>query len=116
MFRLFVGVVAILVAPTFAIADPPIEDQNPKPLLGSSGPRFQLFPIPADPKSVWLVDTYTGALSRCEAQSLDATHKCSPWAQVPGESATYRYDPETKKMIPMNDAARRKDAAKQNPN
>jgi hypothetical protein len=30
-------------------------------------PRFSALPIPSDPKSVWLLDTYTGALSRCES-------------------------------------------------
>jgi hypothetical protein len=32
----------------------------------------------------------------------------------PGDSTFYRWDAETKKLIPVNEAARRKDAERQN--
>jgi hypothetical protein len=77
----------------------------------SDTPRFSALPVPSDPKSVWLLDTFTGALSRCESSDLQTIPACSPWAAAPGEQATYRYDPQTQKLVPMNEAARRRGGA-----
>ena len=88
-------------------ARPPLES-----VFRSDAPRFSAVPVPADPKSIWLVDTQTGSLTRCEFQTVDTVPKCTPWATVPGESPAYRWDAETKKLIPMNEAAR-KDAERQ---
>lgn len=79
-------------------------------------PRFSGIPAPSNPNSIWLIDTFTGALSRCEARSLDAMPVCSPWASAPGANASYRYDPTSKNLIPMNDAARLKDAKQKKSN
>lgn len=76
--------------------------------------RFSAIPVPSEPQCIWLLDTYTGALSRCEAGTLDASPICTPWTAAQGEQALYRYDPGTQKLIPMNDAAKRRDAASQN--
>jgi hypothetical protein len=76
--------------------------------------RFSAVPIPADSKGIWLVDTYTGSLAHCEFLDADKEPKCTPWALAPGDSPSYRWDAETKKLIPMNEAARRKDAEHQN--
>jgi hypothetical protein len=66
--------------------------------------------VTGDPKSVWLLDTFTGSLSHCEFQAVNKQPLCSPWALAPGDSPAYRYDPAAQKLVPMNDAARRKDA------
>lgn len=89
-------------------------EQPTTPTFNST--RFSATVSPSDPKSIWLLDTYNGSLSRCEAQNLDVAPKCSPWAEAPGASPYYRYDPETKKMVPMNEAARRRAASAPNPN
>jgi hypothetical protein len=75
--------------------------------------RFSAVPIPGDPKGIWLVDTYTGSLAHCEFLDADKEPKCTPWAVAPGDNPFYRWDAETKKLIPMNEAARRKDAEHQ---
>jgi hypothetical protein len=62
--------------------------------------RFSAIPVPSEPQSIWLLDTYTGALSRCEAAALDTSPTCAPWTGAQGEQALYLYDPETQKLIP----------------
>ena len=74
----------------------------------ASRPRYSVTPIPGEPKGVWLLDTFTGSLSRCEFQDLKTVPVCSPWAAAPGEEARYRYDPQTDQFVPMNEAARQK--------
>jgi hypothetical protein len=75
--------------------------------------RFSAIPVPSEPQSIWLLDTYTGAVSRCEASALDASPICTPWTAAQGTQALYRYDPGTQKLVPMNDAAKQRDAASQ---
>lgn len=74
--------------------------------------RYQLYPTGNTGNSAWLLNVETGALSRCVSESMDSTPICAPWAEPPGESPTYRYDIKTKKMIPMNKAARDMDKEK----
>jgi hypothetical protein len=83
---------------------------NPPP----DHPRFTATPVPGDTNAVWLLDTFTGSLARCEGAGRDKMPVCSPWASAPGEEPSYRYDPDTKKFIPMNEAARQRDEAKRN--
>lgn len=72
--------------------------------------KFQLYPT--GNTSAWLLNVETGALSRCVSESVDSTPICAPWAEPPGKSPEYRYDLKTKKMIPMNQAARNKEKEK----
>jgi hypothetical protein len=73
--------------------------------------RFTALPVPSEPQSIWLLDTFTGAISRCEAATLETSPICTPWTAATGDQALYRFDPETQKLIPINDAARQRDAA-----
>jgi hypothetical protein len=105
---------SLIVFPFIALAIPAIAASDAAPdTPRADGTRFSAFPIPGDPKGIWLVDTYTGSVAHCEFLDADKEPKCTPWALAPGESPSYRYDPETKKFIPMNEAARRKDAEHQ---
>jgi hypothetical protein len=49
--------------------------------------RYSAIPIPSEPQSIWLLDTYTGALARCEAATLDASPMCTPWTAAQGAQA-----------------------------
>lgn len=70
----------------------------------SSQPKYRLYPID-NGTSVWLLNVETGALSRCISESVNSAPICAPWAEPPGKNPEYRYDPKTKKLIPMNKAA-----------
>ncbi len=74
--------------------------------------KYQLYPIGTSGSSVWLLNVETGALSKCISESITESTKCSPWAEPPGKNPRYRYDPNTKKLIPMNQAARNRDKGK----
>ena len=74
--------------------------------------EYKLYPIGLSNSTVWLLNIKTGALSRCISESFDESPKCSPWAEPPGDNPEYRYDLKTKKMIPMNKAARDKEKEK----
>ncbi|HAU1234307.1 TPA: hypothetical protein ACXHA5_000649 [Legionella pneumophila] len=78
----------------------------------SSLARYRLYPI-GDGTSVWLLNVETGALSRCISESVNLTPVCAPWAEPPGKNPVYRYDPKTKKFIPMNKAASDKNKGKE---
>ena len=107
--RLVVGCVLILIAlPALAASD--VGPDTPH----ADNPRFSAIPIPGDPRGIWLIDTYTGALAHCEFQSAEKQPQCTPWALAPGDSPFYRWDAETKKLIPMNEAAKRKEAEQPN--
>ena len=80
-------------------------DNAPKP---ESSDKYWLFPIENDSSSAWLLNVKTGSLSKCVSKSVDVVPVCSPWAEAPGKNPTYRYDEKTKKMIPMNESARKK--------
>ena len=77
-----------------------------------SSAKYQLYPIGNTGSSVWLLNVETGALSKCTTESITESPTCSPWAEPPGKNPEYRYDPNTKKLIPMNEAARNKDKEK----
>ena len=74
--------------------------------------KYQLYPIGTDGSSVWLLNVATGALSKCISESINDSPTCSPWEEPPGKNPEYRYDRKTKKLIPMNQAARDKDKEK----
>ncbi len=61
---------------------------------------------PSSGKSAWLLNTETGALSFCTSSSNSSKPNCSPWGKPPTSSPAYRYDPKTKKLIPLNQEAR----------
>ena len=66
---------------------------------------------PSAEGNLWLLDTQTGSLAWCvQAKSVNDVPTCSPWAKTPGDEAAYRWDPDAKKLIPLNDAARKKEA------
>jgi hypothetical protein len=65
---------------------------------------------PAAEGNLWLLDTQTGSLAWCvQSKSVNDVPTCSPWAETPGDEAAYRWDPDAKKLIPLNDAARKKE-------
>ena len=99
--RIAIGCIVVALATPAAASDAP-------------STKYWGFPVPSDPKSIWLMDTNTGSLSRCESIDLTTSPTCSPWAIPPGENAAYRYDPELQKLIPMNEAAKRRDAERSN--
>jgi hypothetical protein len=96
-----------LATPAFAASDAAPDMPH------ANNARFSAIPIPGDPKGIWLVDTFTGSLAHCEFLDADKEPKCTPWTPAPGDSPFYRWDAETKNLIPMNEAARRKDAERQ---
>ena len=90
LFYAVLGVVIVIISPP-AAAD-----------------SYTAIPVPgAD--SIWLFDSTTGSLARCEAADLNKAPVCSPWSMAPGPNAQYRWDPKTQKIIPMNEAARHSD-------
>ena len=74
--------------------------------------KYQLYPVGIKGSSVWLLNAETGTLSKCISESINESPVCSPWAEPPGKNPVYRYDRNTKKMIPMNQAARDKEKEK----
>ena len=70
-------------------------------------PRYTVVPVPGSVNAVWLVDTFTGSLSRCEGAGTNKMPVCSPLASPSGSEPFYQYDPVSKKLVPMNDAARK---------
>ena len=74
--------------------------------------KYQLYTIGIAGSSVWLLNVETGALSKCISESITESPICSPWAEPPGKNPRYRYDRNTKKLIPMNQAARDKEKEK----
>jgi hypothetical protein len=64
----------------------------------------------------WRLNTSTGETSFCELPNLFVSifsekygePECSPWVGSYSESPKYKYDPKSDKLIPMNDAARKK--------
>jgi hypothetical protein len=93
---LFVSVIAAIAAVIAAT--------EATPALSAEPLRYTAVPS-SDPKSIWLLDTTSGSLSRCEAQDLKVVPVCSPWVAAPSTGAVYRYDTKTKKLIPMNESA-----------
>jgi hypothetical protein len=109
--------VMILLAASFDIASAANTASRPSlDEIFKTTPRYEAFPVPSDAKSVWLLDTYTGQLTHCEATGTNTMPLCSPWAEPPGPNPAYRYDPKSQKMIPMNDAARQRDLHQQKSN
>jgi hypothetical protein len=70
---------------------------------------IQAIPFQSNPPGIWLFNTETGQLSRCESSNINQAPLCSPWSMAPGSSPQYRYDPKTGKLIPLNEAARQHD-------
>jgi hypothetical protein len=77
---------------------------------------YWLFPDSKNESGVWLLNTRTGSLSKCVFVSMEKPPECSPWANPPGDNPEYRYDVKTKKLIPMNEAARKKEEKGQSKN
>ena len=80
--------------------------------INQSQSSYWLFPDSKNESGVWLLNTRTGSLSKCIFISTEKTPECSPWANPPGDNPSYRYDVKSKKMIPMNEAARKKEKEK----
>jgi len=74
--------------------------------------EYKLYPVGLSNSTVWLLNVKTGSLSKCISESFNEPPKCSPWAEPPGNNPEYRYDLKTKKIIPMNKAARDKEKEK----
>ena len=74
--------------------------------------KYKLYPVGITGSSVWLLNVETGALSKCISESINESPICAPWAEPPGKNPEYRYERNTKKMIPMNQAARNKEKEK----
>jgi hypothetical protein len=91
-----------------AIAEPAFAAEKPAMPAPLDSGRYTAISIPADPKSLWILDTSTGSLSHCEYQAIGAMPQCTPWTPAPDDKAIrWGIDPETKKLIPLNEAARR---------
>src|SRR5579863_9403797 len=67
---------------------------------------FTAIPIPNDPKSIWVLNVETGSLAFCQALNANSVPLCSPWTAAPTDAPLYRYDLQTKKLVPLNEAAR----------
>jgi hypothetical protein len=94
--NLIAGAVIAGFLPTFAAADPPTYPAQ-------TAARFSAIPKPSDPKGIWLLDTFTGALARCESGETNTLPACSLWAPGPSEQprATHRYNPATGQIEPI---------------
>lgn len=86
------------------------------PAVADDTNRFTVIIDPSSPGSVWRIDTSNGAVSRCEAKALNAEPVCSPWSDTGSDQPIWRYDPQAKKLIPTNEAARRRAAEQKNSN
>jgi len=96
--------VVTISTPALSRAESPIKD--------SLSANYWLFPDVSNNSGVWLLNLKTGSLSKCLFVSTNTTPECSPWANPPGANPVYRYDMKSKKMIPMNEAARKKETEK----
>lgn len=96
----------------FIAISTPALSQASDAIKDSKSANFWLFPDVGSNSGAWLLNTRTGSLSKCVFVSTNETPKCSPWANPPGENPTYRYDMKSEKMIPMNEAARKKENEK----
>jgi hypothetical protein len=54
---------------------------------------------------LWITNTTTGSTTHCRIYGGDEV-KCSPYASGAGEEPSFRYDPKTGAMEPLNQAAR----------
>jgi len=70
--------------------------------------RYSVTIDPSNPKSVWRLDTSTGAISRCETPNLDFVPTCTPWSNTGADGPLYSYDPATRLIVPANEAARQR--------
>ena len=109
MLAISIAFASILSCDALAADDPPTS-------IDRANPRFAAVAASTDKKGIWLIDTIKGSLSYCQLEALDLQPKCTPWSSHPTDAPSYRYDPELKKLIPMNDAARQKEAEKSKAN
>jgi len=72
--------------------------------------RYTVMFDPTPARGVWRVDNATGSVSRCESSTLTADIVCTPWSEGAPDQALYRFDAAAQKLVPANDAARRRDA------
>ena len=76
------------------------------------GARFTVVIDPSKPASVWRIDLFNGAVSRCEAPDLKTEPVCSPWSSIGTDQPLYAWDEKAQKIVPTNEAARRLEAQK----
>lgn len=92
----------ILSLPLLGRADDDIKNNKPS--------TYWLFPDTKNSSEAWLLNTKTGSLSKCTFTSTKSMPDCSPWTNANPDSneQSYVYDVTSGKLIPHNEAARKK--------